>query len=420
MNARIGKDSRSNHDRNICSTIMHETTNDNGQRIVQLAREHNLLVAQTAFPHRPGRLWTWTSPHDPTAQLDHILINRKWSNSLVNCRAYNTIDVASDHRIVCARIKTCLRATASKKASQRIDWYKLLHQPIQQRFELELNNQFGSLDDLANHEAQSDYDNIIEVVQEASRRILSQKKKTKLPNWVSSGTTELVEKRDLARVNLRANTDPTRRTALQYEWKALCKAVETAYHHDELNFLEDQLQQLKKADEKGEPSKTWKTIRKISGTERKAPVKVRTSRASGRPSRNEYLDEWRTYVERLLNAKPRVAPSSFPTPAAHDLDINTNQITFDEVQRAIEALNNNKAPGFDEPIVAELLKRGGDALTRRLLSIIQRVFKGEKPPWQWTTSKVIPVPKKGDLTLMSNYIGISLMSTGAKLYNLYK
>jgi hypothetical protein len=35
----------------------------------------------------------------------------------------------------------------------------------------------------------------------------------------------------------------------------------------------------------------------------------------------------------------------------------------------------------------------------------------------WTTQKTVPVPKKGDLTLLMNYRGISMMSTGAKVYN---
>lgn len=38
-------------------------------------------------------------------------------------------------------------------------------------------------------------------------------------------------------------------------------------------------------------------------------------------------------------------------------------------------------------------------------------------PKQFTTSLITPIPKKGDLTQMTNYRGISLMSHAAKLYN---
>ena len=36
---------------------------------------------------------------------------------------------------------------------------------------------------------------------------------------------------------------------------------------------------------------------------------------------------------------------------------------------------------------------------------------------QWITSVIVPLPKKGDLSLMTNYRGISLLSIAAKVYN---
>ena len=38
-------------------------------------------------------------------------------------------------------------------------------------------------------------------------------------------------------------------------------------------------------------------------------------------------------------------------------------------------------------------------------------------PEQWITNVIVPLPKKGDLSLMTNYRGISLMSIAAKVYN---
>lgn len=75
-----------------------------------------------------------------------------------------------------------------------------------------------------------------------------------------------------------------------------------------------------------------------------------------------------------------------------------------------------RAPGLDN-IPVELFKFGGSSIIDRLLSIFQRVFNGETPPWQWRVSKIVPIPKKRDTTLMTNYRGISLMSTAAKVYN---
>ena len=45
------------------------------------------------------------------------------------------------------------------------------------------------------------------------------------------------------------------------------------------------------------------------------------------------------------------------------------------------------------------------------------VYSNLTPPDQWITSVIVPLPRKGDLSLMTNYRGISLLSIAAKVYN---
>jgi hypothetical protein len=66
------------------------------------------------FPQPRNRLWTWTHPAGSTHQLDHILINSKWVNSLRNCRAYNSVEGDSDHRIVSILLVASLRTSKGK------------------------------------------------------------------------------------------------------------------------------------------------------------------------------------------------------------------------------------------------------------------------------------------------------------------
>ena len=53
----------------------------------------------------------------------------------------------------------------------------------------------------------------------------------------------------------------------------------------------------------------------------------------------------------------------------------------------------------------------------KVTDICNQVYAQEQAPKQFTTSLINPLPKKGDLTLMSNYRVISLMSVTAKVYN---
>ena len=46
------------------------------------------------------------SKHEKQAQRDQILIRKKWANSLRKCRAYSSVEIDSDYRIVTAKIKS--------------------------------------------------------------------------------------------------------------------------------------------------------------------------------------------------------------------------------------------------------------------------------------------------------------------------
>jgi len=65
------------------------------------------------------------------AQLDHVIINAKWLNSLRNCRAYGSVELDSDHRIVSATVKSSLRIQAANPVKcKQCDWKKLEPVPI--------------------------------------------------------------------------------------------------------------------------------------------------------------------------------------------------------------------------------------------------------------------------------------------------
>ena len=60
---------------------------------------------------------------------------------------------------------------------------------------------------------------------------------------------------------------------------------------------------------------------------------------------------------------------------------------------------------------------GGDTVKRQMLKIMNQVFTSKRPPKAWLITKMVPIPKKGDLTKVANHRGIALMSAVAKLYN---
>ena len=108
------------------------------------------------------------------------------------------------------------------------------------------------------------------------------------------------------------------------------------------------------------------------------------------------------------------SPDKEIDPINDTLDISTDPFTLEEYRTAKLSIKEGKACG-DDKIAPEVLKRCD--LDHIVLDFCNNaLMKGEKPE-QWSISKIIPLPKKGDLGDPKNYRGISLSSLVAKSLN---
>ena len=171
------------------------------------------------------------------------------------------------------------------------------------------------------------------------------------------------------------------------------------------------------ADSGGGCIATWRVIRGLSGRDGRSSVRVGGRDGAPPASDEDLLAGWRECFGSLLNNSNGEPLSELPPPAAQDLPIETNPLTREETLLAIGHMKKNKAARLDSAITAETLQHGGDAMVDIVHDFCSEVFSTLIPPSQWTTSVIVPLPKKGDLSLMTNYRGISLLSITAKVYN---
>ena len=96
---------------------------------------------------KEGKLWTYTYANNNKAQIDYVLINKKWRYSAINCEAYSSFEgVSSDHRKVTVKIRLSLRKNAKRTATTKhYDWAFLNNRDIRDKYVLELGNRFETL-----------------------------------------------------------------------------------------------------------------------------------------------------------------------------------------------------------------------------------------------------------------------------------
>ena len=100
-------------------------------------------------------------------------------------------------------------------------------------------------------------------------------------------------------------------------------------------------------------------------------------------------------IHELANISPPIA-------------INDPEILLSEAEWAIAKLRNNKGVGIDG-IPAELIKNGGEDLTKKIFEICKWIWDNEELPQIWAQSILVTIPKK-DILDCSNYRTISLIS----------
>ena len=128
---------------------LHNSSNRNGQHLTDFMIENRLACLNTNYQKGEGKLWTYTYASNTKAQIDYVLINKKWKNSAMNCKAYYSFEgVSPDHRIVTAKIRLSLWRNAKQTATTKhYDWALLNNWDIRDKYVLELRNRFETLQD---------------------------------------------------------------------------------------------------------------------------------------------------------------------------------------------------------------------------------------------------------------------------------
>ncbi|TWW80944.1 hypothetical protein D4764_01G0007590 [Takifugu flavidus] len=129
-------------------------------------------------------------------------------------------------------------------------------------------------------------------------------------------------------------------------------------------------------------------------------------------STRDVVDRWKEYFEDLLN--PTNTPSSEEV-GPGDLEMGSH-ISGAEVAEVVKKLLGGKAPGVDEirPEFLKALDVVGLSWLTRLCNI---AWTSGAVPLDWQTGVVVPLFKKGDRRVCSNYRGITLLSLPGKVYS---
>ena len=176
------------------------------------------------------------------AQLDYVLIRKKWKNSVTNAEAYNSFaSIGSDHRIVTATIRLSLRANKAPTRKVKYDWSKLATDPdLQDRYSLEVKNRYSVLSEGKCRDQSQKYDCLIQANKEAADKVMPKLPKKQRKALCYDSKVEKA-RQHLKKVNKRHVQENTKDTHLEFEQ---CKEnLDRAYEMANTEYIEKKLKE---------------------------------------------------------------------------------------------------------------------------------------------------------------------------------
>ena len=304
--------------------------------------ENRLACLNTNYQKREGKLWTYTYANNTKAQIDYVLINKKWKNSALNCEAYSSFEgVSTDHRIVTAKIRLSLRKNAKRTATTKhYDWALLNNKDVRDKYVLELRNRFETLQEKTEKSTPNDeYENFVNAHLEAAAKYIPTKIKTKYR--VPWETLAVREKRALVKTaskNYRKN--PTNTNALKL--KTAQNQLAGIYIKEQTEYIQNQIDKIRDSVEDRQSRIAWQTINEVSRRKSTAKAKLKAA------NQQERIKLWKQHFENLLGNPPKITHEPITRIISKQLDIKLGPFTQGELDSVLRKIKNRKAAGLDE------------------------------------------------------------------------
>ena len=421
MNAKVGDDNKG-YER-IMGKHGLGIRNDNGERLCDICDMNGMVITGTLFPHKNIHKQTWISPDGKTKnQIDHVLINKRFRNSVKDSRVYRSADIGSDHHLVCIKINLKLKNKPKNNEHTRTkyDTTKLQSKDILKKYTTTVRNRYQLLEDEGtteeNEEIERDFEVMEKAYTEVASEVLGRPRKKKKP-WISNESWNLVDQRNEINKQILSTHSERVKKQLRTKYKNKDKEVKKSIKADKKKWLDKIATKAEEA-ARSQHMKTLYELTKTLCNERpRQSTAVLNKNGNLVSGKAEVLARWTEHFKEVLNREepenPITEEEECELPNILE-EISVEEPTQSEVRTALKRLQSGKSPGIDN-ITAELLKADIDFSTKKIHQLLQKIWKNEKIPRKWKKGLIIKLPKKGNLKECKNSRGITLLPVVGKI-----
>ena len=388
--------------------------NPEGDRVLELALAHNLLVGNTLFIKRDSHLVTFSSGGNLT-QVDYILFRKNFRRSVKDVKVICSEEVVRQHKLLVCDFKVCLSPPPKRKFVPRLRTWKLRKSETSSSFSLAFRFR---AEDTASNDVESAWVKLKKPLLEAAEKVCgfssshSWRKQTWWWNDQVGAAIKEKRARFKAYINLRKRKCGNHPKECDYP-EDVRRAKEeylTARRHAKHEVWLAKSEASEVAFEAVDPqgSNIFRIAKQMERENQDVVGETCVFNDAGELALTDEqkLSAWVQHYSKLLNiefdwprdALPPVSPTEGPPPP----------ITLDMVEEAISSMKLGKAAG-PSGIIAEMLKLAGRRGTELVRDLGELVFSTGTVPAEWGESIILNLYKgKGDALSRGNYRGLKL------------
>jgi len=348
----------------------------------------------TMFKQPKRRLYTWTSPNGKTRnQIDYILIQKRWRSAMHGVKTLPGADCGSDHELLVAGLKLKLKMLKRDMVPRRYDLVA-----ITERYSVVVKNRFALMN-LLEREPEDLWQEIKQTIKVAAEAHVPKITKRKKSPWISREAILIADKRRHLKAQAGNNT----------EIQGLTRDFQRQTRRGKERWIDTACAEIETSASLGKTRDLFWKVREITGNY--APRIGGIKNVEGRDINEAQAirDRWKSYTEKLYRRDVNITTTFEET----DYVIEP-PIMEAEVQRALQEIKCNKAPGADD-IPIELLKASGEEGVQVITTLCQKIWETGTWPDDWKKSVYIPIPKKGEPRIFADNRTIALISHSSKV-----
>uniref|UniRef100_A0A671V1W2 Reverse transcriptase domain-containing protein n=1 Tax=Sparus aurata TaxID=8175 RepID=A0A671V1W2_SPAAU len=384
--------------------------------LLDFCASHSLSITNTMFKHKGVHMCTW---HQDTlgrrSMIDFVVVSSDLRLYVLDTRVKRGAELSTDHHLVVSQI--CwqgrkLDRPGRPKRIVRVCWERLAEPSIREIFNSHLRESFCQIPreagDIESERTMFSTSIVGTAVRSCGRKVSGAchggNPRTR---WWTPEVRDVVKlKKESYRARLARGTPEAADGYLQDKCAA-ARAVAAAKTRAWEKFGEAMEEEYRSA-----WKKFWQTIRRLRRGKQSSTNTVYSGGGGLLTSTGDIVGQWKEYFEDLLN--PTDTPS-IEEAEAWDSEVDPF-ITQAEVTEVVRKLLSGKAAGVDE-IRPEYLKSLDVVGLSWLTHLCSIAWQSGTGPLDWPTGVVVPLFKKGDRRVCSNYRGITLLSLPGKVFS---